>query len=52
MQEMTELNIDETKAVVGGTRAMPALTGLPPAIVKAIDFIESLLRPHPKPAAQ
>jgi hypothetical protein len=53
MQEMIELKIDETKAVVGGAKAMPVpVIRLPPEIVKAIDFIESLFRPHQKLAAQ
>jgi hypothetical protein len=52
VQEMIELYIDETKAVAGGAEAMPPPTGLPPVVVKAIDFIESLFRPHLKQAAK
>jgi hypothetical protein len=49
MQEIVELKIDETKAVIGGAAAvMRRESCLPPAVVRAIDCIESLFRPQAK----
>jgi hypothetical protein len=53
MQEIVELKIDETKAVVGGAAAvMRRESCLPAPIVRAIECVESLFRPQPKQAAQ
>jgi hypothetical protein len=51
MQEIVELNTDETKAVVGGAAPVTRREScLPPVVVRALDCIESLFRPQ-KPVA-
>jgi hypothetical protein len=53
MQDIVELKIEETKAVVGGaTAAIRRESCLPAPVVRAIDFIESLFQPQAKQLAR
>jgi hypothetical protein len=46
MQQIVELNIEQTKAVIGGIMARPE-PRLPPIVVEIVRFLESLSRPQP-----